>query len=186
MKQTLVNRGSIDTLTADEVVPTLIQIWKAVVDGYEDVDIDRLTTQAVANAAGTIVGTEIYIIPRSTIVSVHRVMVTAGGFTAAVPLATAGAQIGFYRNAADNLANLWYFLPNGGTALAPTLMTEGSSAAMEFRPGESIYVAATGLPANQSLNIELQIRLRPMKRNRQAWPIVDGSEAKDAVMGGVG
>lgn len=137
--------------------------------------IARLSAQLVADAAGNIGGgfqspadpAVILRCPQGMAMKVHRIAVNAPGVTPLAPLAT--GSLAWYLNSPEPQSNLAMILPSGGTALAPLVITEGSDAVW-LSDGDTLVVAGAGLPANQVLNIGLQVELF-----RQSQPGIAGT-----------
>jgi hypothetical protein len=123
----------------------------------------QLTTDAAGNIGGGISGPEkvIYRCPVGYEAFIHRLRITATGYTPAAPLTTGQAYIG--RNG-PSISTVELFLPVSGT-VAPVIITEGSNSAVQLLSGETLVIYGSGLPNNLAMFFGLQLRLWPSKSN---------------------
>jgi hypothetical protein len=119
----------------------------------------EITTDGSGNLGGGLSGPGqiIYTCPAGHEAYVHRLKVTAAGYTPTSPLTTGNILV--CRNA-NTAATLEQFFPVAGT-VAPVIITEGSHSCMQLGHSETLVVAGTGLPANLNMFLALQIRLWP-------------------------
>jgi hypothetical protein len=124
--------------------------------------LDRLDSAVFnADAAGNVgggatgPGTAVSACPLGQSAKLHRISLTAAGFTPTAPL-TQG-WIAWYRNA-PSATGLVMFLPVGTTAVAPVVIVEGQHDAALLRDGDSLVVVGAGLPANQAFGMAFQIQ----------------------------
>jgi len=112
----------------------------------------------VVPASGAVAETILYEAPTGYRTTLHRIAVTADGYTPGAPLTTAGAWLALWRDGVSPY-NLLYPFPTTGTTVLPTVITEGSNAAVALRNGQRLVVSGAlgAVTANIGLYFALQL-----------------------------
>lgn len=157
--------ASVDLLTPEELDSTMGPIQEllaaikadmggpTVIKGGDEVATDGsgLLGGGLATGAGHV----IFRCPVGYEAFVHRLKVTATGYTPTVPLTT--GEVLICRNG-TSIAAMEAFLPVSGV-VAPVVMTEGGTSAIQLLSGETLVVVGDGLPVNTNFFFGLQLRL---------------------------
>ena len=162
MAETELRAGvTIELLTQSELAEELQSLRKFL----RDLDppaptIIKATTELTSDASGNIGGGSsgpgalVYQVPVGFEAFIHRVRVTAVGYSPASPLQN--GELSFARNG-PTLSTVEFFLPVSGT-VAPVVITDGSNSAPQLASGETL-VAFGRITANTTLFVGLQLRL---------------------------
>lgn len=121
----------------------------------------EVSTDSSGNLGGGLAGqgTVVYTCPVGWEAFVHRLRITATGYTPNSPLTT--GQVWISRNG-PSISTVEYFLPVSGN-VAPVVMTEGSNSAVQLLSGETLVVWGDGLPDSLNFFFALQLRLWPAR-----------------------
>lgn len=120
-------------------------------------DVEFKTT---VGTNGTVAAQEVWRVPTGWDAWLHRVAVTADGYTPGSPLTTSGAWLALWRDT-DSPLGFIVGLPASGNAVLPVTLTEGRGSAKVLRNGQTLIVSGSlgTLSAAIGLYITMQVRL---------------------------
>lgn len=161
MKIQLVAGAEVDLLNADELEEAINPLRAAIdelkrLDTYLQVPCPKITVPS----SGVVPETTLYTCPVGYRATIHRLAISADGFTPGAPLTTAGAWLAFWKETATPY-NLIYPLPQPNSSVLPVVITEGNNAGPVFRNGQHLIITgALGAITDQTgLYVSLQVRL---------------------------
>lgn len=128
-------------------------------DGEALTGTQQIATDAAGNVGGGVngPGVTLYEAPAGMTAHLHRVTMSANGFTPILPVSS--GWLAWYRGAPSS-GSLVMFTPSSGTGVIPFVWSEGRHSAPIFRPGEYLVLSGAGLPASLQVGIAFQFTLR--------------------------
>lgn len=167
MKFVLQAGGELDLLTPDEMGQMLGKQTRDLAVALRADTLIEAQQRFPLTTSGTVNEQTVWACPTGFVGYLHRLAVTADTITPGAPLTTSGAWLAFWRDTASPM-NLLYPLPAGGSAVLPTVITEGGHAAQPFRNGQRLVISGalgTLAASVQGLYVSALIRLERDHRN---------------------